>query len=68
MASYLIEIEDMRKKNKMEKEKLDRVKHEIIELYSKGKLGDSHYDVLSKEISKYEEGYRLSEERSTKQD
>jgi hypothetical protein len=61
MASYLIEIEDMRKKNEMEKQKFDRIKHEIIELYSKGKLSDSHYDVLSKGISKYEEESRQSE-------
>jgi YVTN family beta-propeller protein len=66
VARYLIEIEDMRKKNEMEKEKLDKIRHEVIELYSKGKLGDSHYDVLSKEISKYEEESRRSEGRSTK--
>jgi hypothetical protein len=66
MASYLIEIEGMGKKNEMEKEKIDRIKHEIIELYSKGKLSDSHYDMLSREVSKYEEA-RHSEERSTKQ-
>ena len=67
MARYLIEIEDMRKKNEMEKQKFDRIKHEIIELYSKGKLSDSHYDVLSKEISKYEEESRRSEGGSTKE-
>jgi YVTN family beta-propeller protein len=67
MASYLIEIEDIRKKNEMEKEKLDRIKHEIIELYSKGKLSDSHYDVLSKEISKYEEESIRSQGGSTKE-
>jgi hypothetical protein len=50
MAGYLIEIEGMRKKNEMEKEKFDRIKHEIIELYSKGKLSDSHYYVLSRDF------------------